>query len=75
MTSNVQVDSWQLSGAERLSLQRVFICLQNALLDKLVQLGSILYFLLQRVGSHAFLQRFLVSLEGRRGGRVREDVP
>jgi hypothetical protein len=61
-TSDAQIDQWLLGGAEGLFFQRVLICLQNALLDELVRLGSMLYFLLQRVGSHAFLQRFLVGL-------------
>ncbi len=53
---------------------RVFFSLQDALLDQLIGLGSLLDLVFQAICSHAFLEFALISQQRRGGGRVGEDI-
>lgn len=54
--------------------RRVFVCLENTLLDQLLGFGSVLHFLLEAVGAHMFLKLFLLSLDSWRSIGVGKNV-
>lgn len=56
-------------------LQRILVALQYALLDEFLRLRPALQPLLQTIRAHMQVELALLLLQGRRGGRVGEDVP